>query len=91
VKLARALIALTGIILFLTGSSSLSIVSYAAKRGDFPRCQEECFCRHRQHMEKLFEHGKHTQNGIQFQEQVDQEVAEYSACLNDCRELMPVK
>jgi hypothetical protein len=80
-----------GIVLFFAGFSSLPIVSYATKRGDFPRCQEECLHKHRQHMERLIEDGRHTRNGLQFQEQVDREVAEYSACLNDCRELMPVK
>jgi hypothetical protein len=90
-RLARALPIFIRIILFFTGFSLVPIVSYAAKRGDFPLCQQECLYTHRQHMERLFERGKHTLNGIPFQEQVDKEVADYSACVTDCRELMPVK
>jgi hypothetical protein len=89
--LTKALPLLIGIILCVAGAILLPAASPEAKRGDFPQCQEECFRRHSQHMVRLLEDGKHTPNVLQFQDQVDKEVAEYQTCLNGCRELMPVK
>jgi hypothetical protein len=89
--LTKALPLLTGLVLCFAGAIMLPAASPEAKRGDYPHCQEECFRRHSQHMVRLLEDGKQTPNILQFQDQVDKEVAEYQACLNDCRELMPVK
>jgi hypothetical protein len=42
-------------------------------------------------MERLFADGKQTMNVLQFQDHVDGDTAEYTACLDGCREPMPVK
>jgi hypothetical protein len=72
--------------------SMLTVIGYAAaKRGDAPRCQTECLAQHRSNIEKLMNNYEKTQNKVDFQEHVDKAVEEYRECVENCRELMPVK
>ncbi len=70
---------------------STSSAAAKAKRGDAPHCQEECLARHSERMGQLFEEYSKTKNKAEYQDGVEKEVANYSRCLTDCREVLPVK
>ena len=61
------------------------------KRGDEPRCQEECLREHTEKMGLLSEEYAKSKNKPGYQEQVESELRNYSRCLTNCRELLPVK
>jgi len=72
--------------------SILPVIGYtAAKRGDAPRCQTECLAQHRSNVKKLMNNYEKTQNKADFQEHVDKAVEEYRECIENCKELIPVK
>lgn len=72
--------------------SILPVIGYtAAKRGDAPRCQTECLTQHRSNAKKLINNYEKTQNKADFQEHLDKAVEKYRECIENCRELMPVK
>jgi hypothetical protein len=62
-----------------------------AKRGDAPHCQEECLGRHSERMRHLSEEYAKTANRTKYQDGVEEEVPDYSRCLTECREVLPVK
>jgi hypothetical protein len=62
-----------------------------AKRGDEPRCQEECLREHTAKMGLLSEEYAKSKNKPGYQDQVESELRNYSRCLTNCRELLPVK
>jgi hypothetical protein len=62
-----------------------------AKRGDAPHCQEECLGRHSERMRQLSEEYTKTVNRTKYQDGVEEEVLDYSRCLTECREVLPVK
>jgi hypothetical protein len=61
------------------------------KRGDEPRCQEECTKAHVDKMKLLSEECTKTGNKMGYQDQVETELHNYSRCLTNCRELLPIK
>ena len=61
------------------------------KRGDAPHCQEECLTHHTDRMRQLSEEYLNTGNKMKYQDGVEEEVLNYSRCLTECRELLPVK
>ena len=72
--------------------SILPVIGYAAaKRGDAPRCQTECLAQHRSNVNKLMNTYEKTQNKADFQEHMGKAVEEYRECIENCKELMPVK
>jgi hypothetical protein len=72
--------------------SVLPVIGYAAaKRGDAPQCQTECLAQHTSTVKKLTNDYVKTQNKGDFQEHMDKAVEEYRACIENCKELMPVK
>ncbi len=83
---ATAMAMLCLLLVFLT-----AIGHAAPKRGDAPQCQAECLAQHRIKMDKLTQDYEVTRNRIDYQEQVDKVVAEYSSCIENCKEPFPVK
>lgn len=72
--------------------STLPVIGYtAAKRGDAPQCQTECLAQHRSDVEKLMNNYEKTHYKPDFQEHMDKAVEAYRACIENCKELMPVK
>jgi hypothetical protein len=70
----------------------LPVIGYtAAKRGDAPQCQTECLAQHRSAVNRLMKNYEKTQNKADFQEHMDKAVEQYRACIENCKELMPVK
>jgi hypothetical protein len=62
-----------------------------AKRGDEPRCQEECLKEHVDKMKLLSKEYTKIRNKIGYQDQVEIELHNYSRCLTNCRDLLPIK
>jgi hypothetical protein len=62
-----------------------------AKRGEEPRCQEDCLEKHSTRMKLLSEDCLKTGDKTKYQVAVEDEISRYSRCLTNCRELMPVK
>jgi hypothetical protein len=61
------------------------------KRGDEPRCQQECLREHTEKMGLLSEEYAKTKDKRGYQDQVESELSHYSRCLTNCRELLPIK
>jgi hypothetical protein len=70
---------------------SLSTTIAKTKRGDAPHCQEECLARHSERMGQLSQEYLKTRNKVGYQDKIEEEVVNYSRCLTDCREVLPVK
>jgi hypothetical protein len=70
---------------------SLSTTIAKTKRGDAPHCQEECLARHSEGMGQLSQEYLKTRNKVGYQDKIEEEVVNYSRCLTDCREVLPVK
>ncbi len=70
---------------------SLSTTTAKTKRGDAPHCQEECLARHSQRMGQLSEEYLKTKNKMGYQDGIEEEFLNYSRCLTDCREVLPIK
>ncbi len=69
----------------------LSFATAKVKRGDAPRCQEECLARHSEAMGRLSQEYMKTRSIIEYQDRVEEEITNYSRCLTDCREVLPIK
>jgi hypothetical protein len=61
------------------------------KRGDAPRCQNECLKEHSEKMAILEKDLSKTGNRFAYQDQVEQEENRYARCLTNCREVVPIK
>ncbi len=61
------------------------------RRGEEPQCQEECLNQHTEKMSLLSDAYSRTRNKKEYQDQVEHELQNYSRCLANCRELIPVK
>jgi hypothetical protein len=61
------------------------------KRGEEPRCQEECLATHSASMKLLSEEYLKTDNKMKYQDGVENEASRYFQCLTNCREVLPVK
>jgi hypothetical protein len=61
------------------------------KRGDEPRCQNECLKEHSEKMILLDKSLSKTGDKLAYQEQVEQEENRYAHCLTNCREVVPIK
>jgi hypothetical protein len=61
------------------------------KRGDAPACQEECLAHHTDRMRQLSQEYLNTGNKLKYQDEVEEEVLNYSHCLTECREVLPIK
>jgi hypothetical protein len=61
------------------------------KRGDAPRCQNECLKKHSEKMAMLEKDLSKTGNRFAYQDQVEQEENRYARCLTNCREVVPIK
>ena len=68
-----------------------SIASVKTKRNDAPHCQEECLARHIDRMKQVSQKLLNTGNKMKYQDAVEEEVLNYSGCLTECREVLPVK
>jgi hypothetical protein len=89
-RITAAIIILIGLA-FCFGRLSAAGAPGKGQRGDTPYCQEDCLRRHSDKMKQLSEEYRKTQNWMAYQEGVEKEIRDYSSCLTDCRELMPVK
>jgi hypothetical protein len=83
------IILLAFVLCFLCGSPLITLAK--AMRGDAPHCQEECLARHSERMRQLSEQYLKTGNKMEYQDRVGEEVLQYSRCLTDCREVLPIK
>ena len=87
----------SGKLVFLVLLSSFSILVMVsttiatAKRGEEPRCQEDCLTTHSAGMKLLSQEFLNTGDKMKYQEAVEDEASRYFRCLTNCRELMPVK
>ena len=72
-------------LLSLTGTVS------KGKRGDVPHCQEECLSSHTGKMKEFSEEYRKTQDWMAYQNGVEKEADNYSTCLTNCREVLPLK
>ena len=70
---------------------SLSTTIAKTKRGDAPHCQEECLAHHSERMRRLSEEYLKTRNKMGYQDGIEEEFLNYSRCVTDCREVLPVK
>jgi hypothetical protein len=70
---------------------SFSTATTKTKRGDAPHCQEECLTRHSERMGQLSEEYLKARNKMGYQDGIEEEVLNYSRCLTDCREVLPIK
>jgi hypothetical protein len=66
-------------------------VPAAQERGQAPQCQEHCLAAHIKTMQRLSEEFAKTGNILTYQDQVEREISRYSACLTNCRMVLPVK
>jgi hypothetical protein len=70
---------------------SLLVPLAKTNRGDAPQCQEECLARHSERVGQLSEEYLKTGNKLGYQDRIEKEVLNYSRCLTDCREVLPIK
>jgi hypothetical protein len=63
----------------------------AGERGQAPQCQEHCLANHITMMQRLSEELAKTSDILTYQDQVEREISSYSACLTNCRLVLPVK
>jgi hypothetical protein len=78
-------------LLSLFATLVISTVNGAAKRGDAPRCQEECLADHQRQLEKLIKDLEEKRNKFEFQDYLEDAVKSYGHCVENCREPQPVK
>ncbi|OPY75585.1 MAG: hypothetical protein A4E65_03509 [Syntrophorhabdus sp. PtaU1.Bin153] len=78
-------------LLLLALASPLHADETRPHRGEFPTCQSACLAAHTTKMEKLMDGYRHDSNRLLFQDGIDKAVSEYRACIDDCRDPMPVK
>jgi hypothetical protein len=83
-----------GILLALGFSLAMfasAVIPGTGERGREPECQQNCLANHTKAMEKLA--GELTKTGrmLAYQDLVEVEVSSYSACITNCRVIVPVK
>ncbi|HVN94875.1 MAG TPA: hypothetical protein VMT62_00450 [Syntrophorhabdaceae bacterium] len=61
------------------------------ERGAFPDCQQECLYRHTHQIRNIEDDYANTHNKLTFQDEVEKAVAQYSSCIENCRQPYPVK
>ncbi|HEX3001485.1 MAG TPA: hypothetical protein VHN82_03810 [Methanoregula sp.] len=61
------------------------------KRGDYPRCQEECLSQLRSRMAALSEEYKRTENKLLYEQEVERARYHYDDCIDRCRIRYSVK
>jgi hypothetical protein len=74
--------------------AALSLSAHAAevpRRGDYPRCQEECLDRLKKTMNELSGEYERTENRLLYEKRVEQARGTYDDCIDACRERYPVK
>jgi hypothetical protein len=72
-------------------STAYSETENKEKRGDPPRCQNECLKEHSKKMAVLAKDLSKTGNRFAYQDQVEEEENRYARCLTNCREVIPIK
>jgi hypothetical protein len=60
-------------------------------RGDIPACQKACLSDHTKSIEKLVAQYEVARDKMEFQDQVEQAIARYHQCSDNCRVLYPIK
>jgi hypothetical protein len=70
---------------------SLFPVPGYAGRGDAPRCQEECLGNHIRKMGQISKEYSKGRDKTKYQSGVEEEVTNYSGCLTECRDVLPIK
>jgi hypothetical protein len=72
-------------------SMACSQTANKGKRGDEPRCQNECLKEHSEKMAMLEKSLSKTGDKLAYQKQVEREENRYARCLTNCREVVPIK
>ncbi len=87
----KSLIVLLALILYTAFMMATDASEPAKKRGDYPRCQTVCLDQLEKRMTELSEGYKKTGDRLAYQERVEQAGLDYDRCIQDCKELLPVK
>ena len=66
-------------------------VSAETQRGHEPQCQQDCLTHHSEKMSRLAQEYMKTGDKKQYQDQIESELQNYSRCLTNCREVLPIK
>jgi hypothetical protein len=70
---------------------SLSSPDGKVSRGDVPGCHKVCLSDHTKNIDKMVAQYEVTRDKMEFQDQVDQAIARYRECSDNCRVVYPVK
>jgi hypothetical protein len=73
---------------------ALATVSNAAepgKRGDYPQCQKGCLGILTKRMTEISEDYEKTGDKFLYQERVERTRSDYSDCIDNCKQVIPVK
>ena len=84
-------VALLWVLLLSAPFVSTASVLADAKRGEEPQCQEACLRHHSEKMGLLSREYMQTSDKREYQDQVEKELRNYSLCLTNCREVLPIK
>ncbi len=71
--------------------SSVASPDGKASRGDVPACQNACLSDHTKAIDNVIARYEVTRDKLEFQDQIEQAVARYSECTDNCRIVYPVK
>ncbi len=92
--MGRSFKTLLGIVVALALCTGLAGVVPAAdkpKRGDYPRCQDECVVQLKTNMRISSDDYQKTGNRLLYEQRVEQARGAYDTCIDMCRERYPVK
>jgi hypothetical protein len=70
---------------------TMSRADEKAVRGDYPRCQEDCLIRLQNRMTQLSEEYRKVGDRLRYQESVERARLDFDSCVENCKELIPVK
>lgn len=60
-------------------------------RGNVPACQKACLSDHTKGIDNVIAQYQATHDRLEFQDHIEQAVARYCACIDNCRVLSPIK
>jgi|WetSurMetagenome_2_1015567.scaffolds.fasta_scaffold200173_1 hypothetical protein len=87
----RRLLVLSFALAMCAAFACTSRASEKPKRGDYPHCQEQCVDQLRERMSKISDDYDKTANRLLYQELVEKARLDYDSCIENCKELLPVK
>lgn len=79
------------VLVLIAGFSVPAHTAERPKRGDYPRCQEECLVRLKKTMAELSAEYEKLGNRLLYENKVEQARGSYDNCIDACRQRYPVK